>query len=116
LEAKTLQRRWNKPLDDQRKSSNRQRPSSINRHWLYEGFDRRPLPFLLNVSSGEAMLRRSHPKATLWRSEEHSAKYFCYQLMQKFRDRFLLPMLLMVVVVGVCAALWEIFSALMGLS
>jgi hypothetical protein len=34
--------------------------------------------------------------------------------MQKFRDRCLLAMLLTVGVVGVCAALWEIFSVLMG--
>jgi hypothetical protein len=32
----------------------------------------------------------------------------------KFKEAFLLPLLLMVIVVGVCAALWEIFSVLMG--
>jgi|SRR5215471_582622 len=32
----------------------------------------------------------------------------------KFKEGCLLPMLLMVVVVGVCSALWEVFSVLMG--
>jgi hypothetical protein len=38
------------------------------------------------------------------------SKVLCHE----FKEDYLLPMLLMVAVVGVCAALWEIFSVLMG--